>query len=302
LKQFIKNETSFTQIIIWCFSDVKDMAEINEKEKSNITMYMIIAVSVIIAFSAGYILHSSMGSITGAAVKTQPEPTEKTPMQFDGESDKCPCGCNMNLDECGCGTAQRIKSGAENPQVVEQPQEAGRVEVSVDDDPSKGLDNAPVTIVEFSDFQCSFCGRFFHQVLPQIEEEYIKTGKVKFVYRDFPLSFHQYAQKAAEAAECADEQGKFWEYHNILFQKQTEWSSGGISKLKEYAQNLGLDTGKFNECLDSGKYKSEVQKDFMDGSSYGVSGTPAFFINGIKVVGAQPFSAFQQIIEEELSK
>jgi protein-disulfide isomerase len=188
------------------------------------------------------------------------------------------------------------------PTANQQPPQPQRIEVSLDDDPVKGSPNAKVTIVEFSDFQCPFCARFAAQTLPQIEEKYIKTGKVKLVYRDFPLNFHQYAQKAAEAAECADEQGKFWEYHDILFQKQSEWATVGESKFKEYAQQLGLNTQKFNQCLDSGKYANEVQKDYNDGLKYGVSGTPTFFINGIKVVGAQPYSVFEQIIEQELSK
>lgn len=173
------------------------------------------------------------------------------------------------------------------------------IQVSADDDPVKGKKNAPVTIIEFSDFQCPFCGRFFAQALPLIEESYIKTGKVKLVYRDFPLSFHQYAQKAAEAAECADEQGKFWEYHDKIFENQNALDT---SSLKQYAKDLGLDATKFNSCLDSGKMASEVQKDFKDGASYGVSGTPTFFINGVEVVGAQPYNIFEQIIEQELNK
>ncbi|MEM4347151.1 MAG: DsbA family protein [Candidatus Altiarchaeota archaeon] len=184
--------------------------------------------------------------------------------------------------------------------IAQQPSQGSRIQVSVDNDPVKGQKDAKVTIVEFSDFQCPFCARFFQQTLPQIDRDYIKTGKVKFVYRDFPLSFHQYAQKAAEAAECANEQGKFWQYHDILYGNQSDWSSGGITKLKEYAKKLDLDTKKFDECLDSGKYFQEVQKDFSDGQSYGVSGTPTFFINGIKLVGAQPYETFKKIIEQEL--
>jgi protein-disulfide isomerase len=203
-------------------------------------------------------------------------------------------------EQVGIGETQQLHSG-NLPSNTNQ-QQPSKIVVSIDDDPVKGSKNAPITIVEFSDFQCPFCARFYTQTLPSIEENYIKTGKVKFIYRDFPLNFHQYAQKAAEAAECADEQGKFWEYHDILFQKQSEWSSAGVEKLKEYAQNLGLDTAKFNECLDSGKYAGEVQKDYSDGSNYGVTGTPTFFINGIEVVGAQPYSVFQQIIEQELNK
>ena len=164
-------------------------------------------------------------------------------------------------------------------------QEPSRAQVSADDDAVKGSADAPVTIIEFSDFQCPFCARFYSQTLGEIDDKYIKTGKVKLVFRDFPLSFHQNAQKAAEAAECAEEQGKFWEMHDKLF-----------------AKDLGLDSAKFDECLVSDKYASEVQKDFKDGQGAGISGTPSFFINGVKLVGAQPFSAFQQVIEQELNK
>ncbi len=183
-----------------------------------------------------------------------------------------------------------------NPPQPSQP--PSRIEASIDDDPVKGNKDAPVAIIEFSDFECPFCTRFYEQTLPSIEENYIKTGKVKLVYRDFPLSFHQNAQKAAEAAECADEQGRFWEIHDKIFENGV---SGGVNQLKQYAKDTGLNTAQFNECLDSGKMASEVQKDFNDGQGYGVSGTPAFFINGIEVVGAQPFSVFQQIIEQELN-
>lgn len=188
-----------------------------------------------------------------------------------------------------------------SPTITEtKPTEApSKVKVSADDDPVMGSEDAAITIIEFSDFQCPFCARFFEQTLPQIEEKYIKTGKVKLVYRDFPLSFHQYAQKAAEAAECADEQGKFWQYHDKLFENQNTLD---IGNLKRYAQDLGLDSTKFNDCLDSGMMAFEVQKDFNDGSSYGVSGTPTFFINGIMLVGAQPYSVFEQVIEQELKK
>jgi protein-disulfide isomerase len=167
-----------------------------------------------------------------------------------------------------------------------------------DDDPAKGDKNAPVTIVEFSDYQCPFCQRFVQQTLPLINERYVKTGKVRLVFRDYPLPFHQYAQKAAEASECADEQGKFWEMHDKLFST----SELGIDTLKNFAKEIGLDTTKFNSCLDSGKYASEVQKDMTDGSKYGVRGTPAFLINGVLVSGAQPFQNFQTVIEQELNK
>lgn len=172
-----------------------------------------------------------------------------------------------------------------------------KIAVSPEDDASIGPANAPVTIIEFSDYQCPFCARV-EPTVKQILETY--KGKVRFVYRDFPLSFHQNAQKAAEATECADEQSKFWEYHDLLFEKQSEWSSSGVAKLKEYASSLGLNTGQFEKCLDSGKYSAEVKKDFEDGQNAGVSGTPAFFVNGVAIVGAQPFNVFEQAIEQEL--
>ncbi len=175
-----------------------------------------------------------------------------------------------------------------------------RVQVSVDDDAVKGDANAPITIIEFSDFQCPFCKRFFDQTLPQIDEKYIKTGKAKLVYRDFPLtSIHEFAAKAGEGAECAREQGKFWEFHDRLFQRQEELK---VEDLKKHAADLGLNTVTFNQCLDSGKYTSEVDKDLNEGVTAGVTGTPTFFINGVKVVGAVPFSQFEQIIEAELNK
>ncbi|MAG50707.1 disulfide bond formation protein DsbA [archaeon] len=169
----------------------------------------------------------------------------------------------------------------------------------IDDDDVKGKSNAPVTIVEWSDFECPFCTRFYEQTLGQIIREYVDTGKVKFVYRDFPLGFHANAQKAAESAECAGEQGKFWEMHDMLFEKGV---SGGVSSFKQFAKDIGLNTGKFDDCLDSGKMASEVAKDMRDGQSAGIGGTPGFIINGRLVSGAQPFSAFKQVIDAELAK
>ncbi len=169
-----------------------------------------------------------------------------------------------------------------------------------DSDPMLGNPDAPVTIVEFGDFQCPFCGRFFQQTLPQIKEQYVKTGKVRFVYRDFPLvSIHNEAQKSAEASECANEQGKFWPYHDLLYERQNQL---GVANYKRWAEELGLNAAQFNECLDSGKYSDEVQKDYEDGLALGVSGTPGTFINGRLVAGALPFSQFATIIEEELAK
>lgn len=173
-------------------------------------------------------------------------------------------------------------------------------EVSEDDDPYIGNPDAKVVLIEFADFQCPFCGRFFSETLPQLKEQYVRTGKVKLVYRDFPLkSIHPYAAKAAQAGECAHEQGKFWPYHDYLYGHQDALDIAG---LKNGAATLGLDQAAFNQCLDSGKYDAEVNKDYNDGVAAGVSGTPTTFINGRPLVGAQPFAAVQQYIEEELKK
>jgi len=172
-----------------------------------------------------------------------------------------------------------------------------------DDDPFIGDENAPVTMVEFSDFQCPFCGRFRSQTFDQIKAKYIDTGKVKFVYRDFPLeSIHPQARPSAEAAECADEQGKFWEYHDKLFEEQQVWASAGSTEFKKYATDLGLDTKQFNTCLESGKYKDEVSNDLADATRAGGQGTPHFVIGKTPISGAQPFSSFEAAIEAELKK
>lgn len=165
--------------------------------------------------------------------------------------------------------------------------------------PTEGSASAKVTIVEFSDFQCPFCASFYNASLSQIRTNYIDTGKVKLVYRHFPLSFHPEAQKAAEAAECAEEQGKFWEMHDKLFENS---SSLSVANEKQWAKDLGLDSAKFNTCLDSGKTASAVQKDAADGAAAGVSGTPTFFINGKEIVGAQPYAVFKAAINAELEK
>ena len=174
-----------------------------------------------------------------------------------------------------------------------------KLDVSIDDDAIKGDVNAPVTIIEFSDFECPFCGKYIAETYPQIVEDYVNTGKVRYVFRDFPLDFHPEAQKAAEAAECAGEQGMYWEMHDYLFANQDYL---GVSYLKGFAKDLKLDTDKFDECLDSGSMEEEVLADLIEGQSYGISGTPAFFINGKMISGAQPYEVFAQEIEAALSE
>jgi len=194
------------------------------------------------------------------------------------------------------------------------PSPSARAEVSIDDDPILGNKNAPVTIIEFSDYQCPFCRKFWTETLSQIEKEYIDTGKVKLVYRDFPLdSIHPAATPAAIAAECVRSQyggdEAYFKYHDKIFEEGNKLDSGspngpvtktvqfGPTELKKWAKELGYN---IDSCLDSEKYKSEVQKDLADGTSYGVQGTPAFFVNGQLLSGAQPFNAFKQAIDAEL--
>lgn len=208
-------------------------------------------------------------------------------------------------------SAVEAKTPALQPaQAPTQPSAPPVIHVSLDDDPIKGNPDAPVTVVEFSDFQCPFCSRFYTQTLPALEENYIDTGKIKFVYRDLPLdNLHPNARPAHIAAECADEQGKFWEYHDILFSNQGEWnrlSSVDLGvQLNKYATSMGLNLASFDSCLSSKNIADEVQSDFLHASQYGATGTPTFFIGNekdgfVKLVGAQPYSAFQAVIDAQL--
>ena len=170
-----------------------------------------------------------------------------------------------------------------------------------DDDPILGDKNAKLTIVEFSDYQCPSCEKFWSKILPQLKLQYINTGKVKLVYRDLPLeSIHPNARSAAEAANCAGEQSKYFEFHDKLFENQQEWASVGIPSFNKYAQEIGLDVNKFSDCINSKKYKDEITNDLRDAASVGARGTPYFIIGNQTVVGAQPFSNFQAIIESQL--
>ncbi len=164
---------------------------------------------------------------------------------------------------------------------------------------TKGDPNAPVVIVEFGDFQCPYCAKFYRETLPLIEKNYIETGKVMFVYKHFPIPGHENAEIAGEAAECAGEQGKFWEMHDMMFENSFNL---GREALMSYAQRIGLNMEEFEACLNSGKYKKKIEEHKKEGQAYGVSGTPTFLINGRKVVGAYPYEYFEQIIEEELRK
>jgi len=167
------------------------------------------------------------------------------------------------------------------------------------DGPKRGSDKAPVTLIEFSDFQCSFCRKFWQTTLPLIEKKYISTGKVKFVYRHLAI-LGKHSVASAQAAECAGEQGKFWEYHDKLFASAGSPLAFTDGKLKGYAKELGLKSQDFNQCLDSGKHLKKVEGETATAAFLGARGTPAFFLNGQLLVGAQPFQVFEAAIEKEL--
>jgi protein-disulfide isomerase len=169
----------------------------------------------------------------------------------------------------------------------------------VDDDPMLGDANAPVTLIEFTDYQCPFCGRHYDETYGKIKSDYIDTGKVKLVVRDYPLSFHQFAQKGAEAANCADDQGKYWEMHDKLFGNQAVWSAlpDAVPTFKQYAKDIGLNTAEFDDCLDNDAHADEISKDLADGTASGVSGTPGFWVVGPDnqsqfISGAYPYETF----------
>ena len=179
--------------------------------------------------------------------------------------------------------------------------------IGVDDDPVLGDAGAKVTIIEFGDYQCPSCRAFWREVEPRLKKDYVDTGKVKLVFRDFPIvQIHPEAMLAAMAVDCAGEQSKYRQYHDKVFREQ--YNKGDdlvrfkVDDLKKWGKDIGLDVAAFNACVDSNRYKDEVAKDKADGDSVGIQGTPTFFINGRVVGGAQPYPVFRKIIDEELKK
>lgn len=168
--------------------------------------------------------------------------------------------------------------------------------------PVEGKDNAKVTIVEFSDFECPFCGRFFQDTLAQIRKDYVDTGKVKIYYRHFPLDFHPKAKPLAIASECANDQDAFWKMHDRIFENTATISTVTDDTIKQWAGELGLNTGTFNSCFDAKEHEDIINEDQQAGAAVGVSGTPTFYINGQQLVGAQPYASFKAIIDQELAK
>lgn len=205
------------------------------------------------------------------------------------------------------GSSPATLTAAQAAPVGNQPQApvpGQKYTVDVGHFPVKGKDNAKVTIVAFEDFRCPFCERTFTDIEPKIFKDYVDTGKVKFAYRHYQF-LGAASVFAGNAAECANEQKKFWDFHDYLYKNQpneSDTSMYTVDRMTEIAGQLGLNVGQFKSCLSSNKYQKNVDRDFADGQKAGVTGTPTFYINGIQLVGAQPYSAFKTIIDQELSK
>lgn len=184
-------------------------------------------------------------------------------------------------------------------QQQQPPQPTGPVDVPIEGSPAIGDPNAPIVIVEYTDYQCPYCSRHFAQTFPLLKENYIDTGVVYYVFKDFPLtSIHPQAALASEAARCAGEQNAYLEMHDMLFANQNEWNGNNEAAaiFTGYAEAIGLEPTPFSQCLESGQFTASVNADLQEGIGFGVRGTPSFFINGNPLVGAQPYDVFVQAI------
>ena len=196
-----------------------------------------------------------------------------------------------------------VETLSKRPSETRQPGKPKKAKTRIDSDPFMGKTDAPLVVVEFSDYECPFCGRFFRETLPKIKNGYINTGKVKYVYKDFPLDFHKKAPKAAEAAHCAGEKGKFWEMHDLIFKNQQQMDIPGLISR---AEKLGLNVDEFKKCVDDGRYAEGIMKDIEAGQKIGLRGTPSFVIGklnkdgeveGVFIEGAAPFPGFKKVID-----
>lgn len=261
-------------------SESKSERILIKKSTFKMLMIAIVSVSLVAAFMGGY---------TVGVESSQP-----TDILIDKINN-----ITSNMQKSSLPTLQQME-----PQIIQS--------ISSDNDPMRGDPDAPITIIEFSDFQCPFCAKFHETTLPLLEKNYISTGKVNFVYRDFPItSIHPNALPAALASECADDQGKFWEIHDMIFENQRIWQGlapkDAASVFRDYAIEFDVNIEEFDSCINSGKYLNEIRGDLDDGRAYGVTGTPGFFIGNeeigfTKLIGAQPFSSFQKVIDGQLSR
>ena len=202
-------------------------------------------------------------------------------------------------------TSQNIKTVASSPQDKPQISSSSAKTTNIKvkpEDAVLGNASAKVTIIEFGDFQCPFCGRFFREVEPQLKKDYIETGKASFVYKHLAFLGKE-SVDAANASLCAKEQSKFWDYHDKLYQNQKGENQGAFTlpALKQFAKELGLNSSQFDDCLDSQNYAAQVQADTTEINSKEYFGTPTTFINDTVVVGAQPYATFKAVIDEKLA-
>lgn len=201
------------------------------------------------------------------------------------------------------GTTQTAPTTAA-PNVPAAPAPGARVTMSNGDFPIKGTTSAKVHIVEFADLRCPFCEQFFKNTEPQIISDYVNTGKATFAFRQYPF-LGPASTLAANAAECANDQGKFWDFHDYMYNNQpneSDTSMYTVANLTQIAGTLGMDTNQFNTCLSTNQDDQKASADLAFGQKSGVTGTPTIFVNGLPIVGAQPYSAFKTIIDQELAK
>jgi len=201
-------------------------------------------------------------------------------------------------------TAASAAANTQTANAPTQPPPPQFVKVDNGHFPLQGNNNAKVTIVEFADFRCPFCEKFFTDTLPQIKKDYIDTGKVKFAFRNYAF-LGPASTLAGEGSVCANAQGKFWEYHDYMYKNQpqeTDTSMYTTANISQIAGTLGMDQSQFQDCLSSNKFDKDFQDDLTSAKNAQVDGTPTFFVNGQRLVGAQPFSAIQTVIEQELKK
>lgn len=201
--------------------------------------------------------------------------------------------------EKGIDKSVTVDTGGNTPSQAQ----TGPVDVSEGHLPILGNKDAKVAIIEFADFQCPFCEKFYQDIEKNVIKDYVESSKAKFAFRHYAF-LGQESTDAALASECANEQEKFWEYHNYLYEHQAGENQGAFvkDKLKEFAVALGLNSARFNECLDSAKYKDNIDKDISEGGTAGVNGTPATFVNGILISGAVPYAELKAEIEKALKE
>jgi protein-disulfide isomerase len=237
--------------------------------------FILIPLALILGMFLGYYIR---GAGVAARVTQQP-PTAEAAAQVDPQAAAIATGVAATI------TAEQA-----------QAQQVTRYEVPIDDDPVLGPNDAAITIIEFSDYECPYCKRWHDETFDRLLEAF--PGQIRFVYRDFPLtSIHANAAPAAEAANCAHEQNRFWDFHRKLFSSSTLNTQTYLN----YASELGLDMATFEECVSSRRHQDEVMADLEWAVNLGISSTPTFFVNGIALVGAQPFEMFSDVISKELA-